>query len=99
MMLARFYKYATEIPWFFRLNMIVGYLLGWFAFVFSLLMLLVVPSMPGYKVVLAIILFGVFFYVLLRMRKEMIIEPELISAMKIDSGIKETLDKSIKSLL
>lgn len=99
MMLARFYKYATDIPWFFRLNMIAGYLLGWFAFIFSLLMLLVVPSMPGYKVVLAIILFGAYFYVLLRMRKEMIIEPEAISAMKIDSGTKETLDKSLKSLL
>lgn len=99
MMLVRFYKYATEFPWFYRLTMIVGYLLGWFAFVFSLLLLLLVPSMPGYKVVLAIILFGVYFYALLWMRKEMIIELEAISAMKIDSGTKETLDKSLKNLL
>ena len=98
-MLARFYKYAKEIPWFFRLNMIVGYLLGWFGFVFSLLMLLVIPSVPGYKTVLAVVLFGAYFYTLLRMRKEMIIEPEAISAMKIDSGITETLEKSLKSLL
>ena len=99
MMLARFFKYATEITWFFRLNMIVGYLMGWFAFVFSLLMLLIVPNIPGYKAVLAIILFGMYFYVLLRMRKEMNIEPEAISAMKIDSGTKEMLTKSLKKLL
>ena len=99
MLLVRFYKYATDFPWFIRLNLIVGYLLGWFSFVLSLLMLLVIPSMPGYKTVLAVILFGANFYVLLRMRKEMVIEPEIISSMKIDSGIKKTLDKSLKNLL
>ena len=99
MLLVRFYKYAKEIPWFFRLNMIVGYLLGWFSFVLSLLMLLVIPSVPGYKTVIAVVLFGAYFYTLLRMRKEMIIEPEAISSMKIDSSTKEMLNKSLKNLL
>ncbi len=99
MLLIRFYKYATGFPWFIRLNMIVGYLLGWFSFVFSLLMLLVIPSMPGYKAVLAVILFGVYFYVLIRMRKELVIEPETISSMNIDTSTKELLNKSLKSLL
>ena len=98
-MLVKFYKYATEYPWFFRLTMIIGYLVAWFAFVFSLLALLVVPSMPGYRAVLAIILYGSNFYLLLRMRKEMIIEPEAQSALKIDSGTKPMLDKSLKRLL
>ncbi len=99
MLLVRFYKYATEIPWFFRLNMIFVYLLGWFSFVFSLLMILVIPSMPGYKAVLAVILFGANFYLLIRMRKGLVIEPEIISSMKIDAGTKDLLDKSLKSLL
>ncbi|MBR5174303.1 MAG: hypothetical protein IKW89_00050 [Bacteroidales bacterium] len=99
MMFLRFYKYATEYPWFMRLGMIISYVLAWFAFVLCMLMLLVTPSMPGYKAVLTVVLFGGYFYTLIRMRQSMKVEPEVIAQMKVDAGVTSLLNKSIKKLL
>ena len=99
MMFLRFYKYATEYPWFIRLGMIVSYLLAWFAFALCVLMLLVTPSMPGYKVALSVVMFGGYINILVRMHRELRINPEVVAQLKLDEGIAKTLDKSIKKLL
>lgn len=99
MMLARFYKYATEYTWFMRLSMIISYLLAWFAFAFCLLVFLVIPSVPGYKVALAFILFGGYFYSLIRIRQTMKVDPEVLAQMKVDEGMTLLLKKSIEKLL
>lgn len=99
MHLTKFYKYATEFPWFMRLNMIVGYLAAWVGFVCSTIIAAIIPSIPGYKAVLLSAMLGGYLYVLLRMRKEMKIEPEVMGQMRIDNGVKDTLDKSLKKLL
>lgn len=99
MMLARFYKYATEYTWFMRLSMIISYLLARFAFAFCLLVFLVIPSVPGYKVALAFILFGGYFYSLIRIRQTMKVDPEVLAQMKVDEGMTLLLKKSIEKLL
>ncbi len=99
MLLTRFYKYATEYSWFMRFGMIVSYVLSWFAFGLCMLILLVTPSMPGYKAALAVVLFGGYIYTLIRMRQSMKVEPEVIAQMKVDEGMTKVLKKSIEKLI
>jgi hypothetical protein len=99
MLLARFFKYATEYTWFMRLGMIISYLLAWFAFAFCLLVFLVIPSVPGYKVSLAVVLFVGYFYTLIRMRQSMNVDPAVSAPMKVDEGLTLVLKKSIEKIL
>lgn len=99
MLLARFYKFATEYSRLMRLGMIITYVLAWFAFALCMVMLLITPSMPGYKAALAVVMFGGYFYTLIRMRQTMKVDPEVLAQMKLDEGVTKVLNKSIKKLL
>lgn len=98
MMLAKFYKYS-QYPWFIRLLMIVGYLDCWVALVFSVLLALVIPSMPGYKAVLLSAMFGGYVFILFKMRKQLVIEPEDMVTIKVDEGTTDIFKESIGKLL
>jgi len=97
-MLARFYRYS-EYPWYIRSLMLAGYLECWGVLVLSALLVMVIPSIPGYKTMLLSVLIGSYVYVLFKIRKELSIEPEDTLEIKVDEATTKVLERSLKDLM